>query len=232
MLKKMMGTLILLLGLMVGSVCQAGLYDNPTVAIMPFQNKVPDRWDGFGNHAGIATEELITLISDRPDVFQVYERIELQDLVDEQSLGMTGLIAEDTAAEVGNLSGVEYKIFGALTNLSAKEDSFGLAGLTGGLIGSQASVVANVSIRVVEVSTGRVVLVGQGRARAARSAYRAAWPQRAVHSCSAPRTSPTRWHSTPSPRRSRMPSTAKRDSLRRWASTTKRERNVKESLIK
>ena len=168
MLKKMMGTLILLLGLMVGSVCQAGLYDNPTVAIMPFQNKVPDRWDGFGNHAGIATEELITLISDRPDVFQVYERIELQDLVAEQSLGMTGLIAEDTAAEVGNLSGVEYKIFGALTNLSAKEDSFGLAGLTGGLIGSQASVVANVSIRVVEVSTGRVVLVGQGKGSSKR----------------------------------------------------------------
>ena len=153
MLKKMMGTLVLLLGLTMGSVCQAGLYDNPTVAIMPFQNKVPDRWGGFGDHAGIATEELITLISDRPDVFQVYERIELQGLVDEQSLGMTGLIAEDTAAEVGNLSGVEYKIFGALTNLSAKADSFG----------SQASVVANVSIRVVEVSTGRVVLVGQGK---------------------------------------------------------------------
>ena len=160
MLKKMMGILVLLGGLMMGSVCQAGLYDNPTVAIMPFQNKVPDRWGGFSDHAGIATEELITLISDRPDVFQVYERIELQGLVDEQSLGMTGLIAEDTAAEVGNLSGVEYKIFGALTNLSAKEDTFGLAG--------QASVVANVSIRVVEVSTGRVVLVGQGKGSSKR----------------------------------------------------------------
>ena len=168
MFRKMMGVLVLLGGLMMGSVCQAGLYDNPTVAIMPFQNKVPDRWDAFGDHAGIATEELITLISDRPDVFQVYERIELQGLVDEQSLGMTGLIAEDTAAEVGNLSGVEYKIFGALTNLSAKEDSFGLSGLTGGLIGSQASVVANVSIRVVEVSTGRVVLVGQGKGSSKR----------------------------------------------------------------
>ena len=163
MLKKMMGTLVLLLGLTMGSVCQAGLYDNPTVAIMPFQNKVPDRWGGFGDHAGIATEELITLISDRPDVFQVYERIELQDLVDEQSLGMTGLVSADTAVEAGNLSGAEYKIFGVLTNLSAKEDSFGLAGLTGGLVGSQASVVANVTIRVVEVSTGRIVLVGQGK---------------------------------------------------------------------
>ena len=71
MFRKMMGVLVLLGGLMMGSVCQAGLYDNPTVAIMPFQNKVPDRWDAFGDHAGIATEELITLISDRPDVFQV-----------------------------------------------------------------------------------------------------------------------------------------------------------------
>ena len=168
MFKKMMGVLVLLGGLMMGSVCQAGLYDNPTVAVMPFQNKVPDRWGGFGDHAGVATEELITLISDRPDVFQVYERIEFQGLVDEQSLGMTGLIAEDSAVEVGNMSGVEYKIFGALTNLSAKEDTLGLGDLLGGLVGSQASVVANVSIRVVEVSTGRVVLVGQGKGSAKR----------------------------------------------------------------
>jgi len=168
MFKKMMGVLVLLGGLMMGSVCQAGLYDNPTVAVMPFQNKVPDRWGGFGDHAGVATEELITLISDRPDVFQVYERIEFQGLVDEQSLGMTGLIAEDSAVEVGNMSGVEYKIFGALTNLSAKEDTLGLGNLLGGLVGSQASVVANVSIRVVEVSTGRVVLVGQGKGSSKR----------------------------------------------------------------
>ena len=168
MFKKMMGVLVLLGGLMMGSVCQAGLYDNPTVAVMPFQNKVPDRWGGFGDHAGVATEELITLISDRPDVFQVYERIEFQGLVDEQSLGMTGLIAEDSAVEVGNMSGVEYKIFGALTNLSAKEDTLGLGDLLGGLVGSQASVVANVSIRVVEVSTGRVVLVGQGKGSSKR----------------------------------------------------------------
>jgi len=168
MFKKMMGVLVLLGGLMMSSVCQAGLYDNPTVAVMPFQNKVPDRWGGFGDHAGVATEELITLISDRPDVFQVYERIEFQGLVDEQSLGMTGLIAEDSAVEVGNMSGVEYKIFGALTNLSAKEDTLGLGDLLGGLVGSQASVVANVSIRVVEVSTGRVVLVGQGKGSSKR----------------------------------------------------------------
>ena len=168
MFRKMMGILVLLGGLMMGSVCHAGLYDNPTVAIMPFQNKVPDRWGGFGDHAGVATEELITLISDRPDVFQVYERIEFQGLVDEQSLGMTGLIAEDSAVEVGNMSGVEYKIFGALTNLSAKEDTLGLGDLLGGLVGSQASVVANVSIRVVEVSTGRVVLVGQGKGSSKR----------------------------------------------------------------
>lgn len=168
MLKKMMGILVLLGGLLTGSVCQAGLYDNPTVAIMPFQNKVPYSWDGFGDRAGIATEALINLIADRPDVFQVIERIELQDLVDEQSLGMTGLVSIDSAAEVGNLSGAEYKIFGAVTNLAAKNDTLGLGDLLGGLIGSQASVTANVTIRVVEVSTGRVVLVGQGKGSSKR----------------------------------------------------------------
>ncbi|WP_315437246.1 CsgG/HfaB family protein [uncultured Selenomonas sp.] len=163
MFRKMMGILVLLGGLMVGSVCQAGLYDNPTVAIMPFQNKVPYQWDGFGDRAGIATEELTALITDRPDVFQVIERIELQGLVDEQSLGMTGLVNPDTAVEVGNLSGAEYKIFGAVTNLSAKSNTMALGALLGGMVGSQDSVTANVTIRIVEVSTGRVVLVGQGK---------------------------------------------------------------------
>ena len=163
MFKKMMSVVVLLLGLAMGSVCHAGLYDNPAVAIMPFQNKVPNIWGGFGDRAGIATEELTALITDRPDVFQVIERIELQGLVDEQSLGMTGLVNPDSAAEVGNLSGAEYKIFGALTNLSAKQSNMMLGALTGGLVGSEASVVANVTIRVVEVSTGRVVLVGQGK---------------------------------------------------------------------
>lgn len=159
MFRKMMGVLVLVGGLMMGSVCHAGLYDNPTVAIMPFQNKVPYTWDDFGDRSGIATEALINLIADRPDVFQIFERIELQELIDEQSLGMTGLVNPDTAAEVGNLSGAEYKIFGAVTNLSAKNDSLDLFDI----FGSQASVTANVTIRVVEVATGRIVLVGQGK---------------------------------------------------------------------
>ena len=168
MFKRMMGVLVLLGGLMMGSVCHAGLYDNPTVAIMPFQNKVPYQWDGFGDRAGVATEELFARISDRPDVFQVVERIEFQGLVDEQSLGMTGLISPDSAVETGGMSGAEYKIFGAVTNLSAKNDSMALGALLGGLVGSQASVTANVTIRVVEVATGRVVLVGQGKGSSKR----------------------------------------------------------------
>ena len=168
MFKRMMGVLVLLGGLMMGSVCHADLYDNPTVAIMPFQNKVPYQWDGFGDRAGVATEELFALISDRPDVFQVVERIEFQGLVDEQSLGMTGLISPDSAVETGGMSGAEYKIFGAVTNLSAKNDTMALGALLGGLVGSQASVTANVTIRVVEGATGRVVLVGQGKGSSKR----------------------------------------------------------------
>ncbi len=171
MFKKMMGVLVLLGGLMMGSVCHAGLYDTPTVAIMPFQNKVPENiWTGLGDRAGVATEELIALITDHPEVFQVVERIELQELVDEQSLSMTGLVNPDTAVEVGNLSGAEYKIFGAVTNLAARRDNM----ILGDLFGSQASVVANVTIRVVEVSTGRVVLVGRGKGSSRRISAAAA----------------------------------------------------------
>ena len=153
----------LVLGMGMSSVCQAGLHDHPTVAVMPFKNKAPDvYWESFGDYSGQATESLISKLSARYDVFNLVDREYLQDLIEEQSLGMTGLSVD--GPEVGRLLGVEYKIYGSVTGLTTKENhvSFGTYEGDSYFDNTQHRVFAHVTLRLIELSTGRIMLVAQG----------------------------------------------------------------------
>lgn len=153
----------LVLGMGMSSVCQAGLHDHPTIAVMPFKNKAPDvYWESFGDYSGQATESLISKLSARYDVFNLVDREYLQDLIEEQSLGMTGLSVD--GPEVGRLLGVEYKIYGSVTGLTTKENhvSFGTYEGDSNFDNTQHRVFAHVTLRLIELSTGRIMLVAQG----------------------------------------------------------------------
>ncbi|WP_315452943.1 CsgG/HfaB family protein [uncultured Selenomonas sp.] len=153
----------LVLGMGMSSVCQAGLHDHPTVAVMPFKNKAPDvYWESFGDYSGQATESLISKLSARYDVFNLVDREYLQDLIEEQSLGMTGLSVD--GPEVGRLLGVEYKIYGSVTGLTTKENHVSFGTYEGDLNfdNTQHRVFAHVTLRLIELSTGRIMLVAQG----------------------------------------------------------------------
>ena len=153
----------LVLGMGMSSVCQAGLHDHPTVAVMPFKNKAPDvYWESFGDYSGQATESLISKLSARYDVFNLVDREYLQDLIEEQSLGMTGLSVD--GPEVGRLLGVEYKIYGSVTGLTTKENhvSFGTYEGDSNFDNTQHRVFAHVTLRLIELSPGRIMLVAQG----------------------------------------------------------------------
>lgn len=153
----------LVLGMGMSSVCQAGLHDHPTIAVMPFKNKAPDvYWENFGDYSGQATESLISKLSARYDVFNLVDREYLQDLIEEQSLGMTGLSVD--GPEVGRLLGVEYKIYGSVTGLTTKENhvSFGTYEGDSNFDNTQHRVFAHVTLRLIELSTGRIMLVAQG----------------------------------------------------------------------
>ena len=153
----------LVLGMGMSSVCQAGLHDHPTVAVMPFKNKAPDvYWESFGDYSGQATESLISKLSARYDVFNLVDREYLQDLIEDQSLGMTGLSVD--GPEVGRLLGVEYKIYGSVTGLTTKENHVSFGTYEGDLNfdNTQHRVFAHVTLRLIELSTGRIMLVAQG----------------------------------------------------------------------
>ena len=151
------------LGLGMSSICRAGLYDHPVVAVMSFKNKAPDvGWESFGDYSGQAMEALVKTLTARYDVFTVVDREYLQDLLEEQSMGLTGVM--EGGPGVGQLKGAEYKIYGSVTGLTTKENhvSFGTYEGDSNFDNTQHRVFAHVSLKMVEVATGRIVLVAQG----------------------------------------------------------------------
>ena len=151
------------LGLGMSSICRAGLYDHPVVAVMSFKNKAPDvGWESFGDYSGQAMEALVKTLTARYDVFTVVDREYLQDLLEEQSMGLTGVM--EGGPGVGQLKGAEYKIYGSLTGLTTKENHVAAVSYENDaqVRNDQHRVFAHVSLKMVEVVTGRIVLVAQG----------------------------------------------------------------------
>lgn len=140
--------------------------DYPTVAMLPFQNKAPVRWDRFGDSAMQAGED-VGFELERTGRFEVVEREQLQAILDEHSLNMTGLVDPATAVTIGKLAGADFVAIGSITSLTTKESGgagFGVGAGGGGVVGGQVhTVAAKVMLRVVDVKTGRIVLYGRGK---------------------------------------------------------------------
>lgn len=82
------------------------------VAVIDFEQKATQELQG--KQAGeIVAEWLVTSLV-RTGRFDVVERAQLQKILKEQQLGMTGMISQDTAAKVGELLGVKVIISGSV----------------------------------------------------------------------------------------------------------------------
>jgi TolB-like protein len=87
------------------------------------------------------TEMLITaLIQD--DKFSVMERVQLEKILTEQSLGQTGTIDAETAVEVGKLSGLEAVVVGSISQLKTAIEA---------------------DARLIEVETGKALTAANAR---------------------------------------------------------------------
>ena len=143
-----------------------GIDDYPRVAVLPLQNKAAVNWHDFGDYAGSATDGL-NLELNRTMRFECIEREELQRIMDEHSLNLTGMVDRATAAEIGRLSGVDYLVMGSVASLTAKSSGgavlSGQAESAAGL--HKNKVAATVYIKVVDVETGRIVLMGRGKGK-------------------------------------------------------------------
>ncbi|MDP8212786.1 MAG: CsgG/HfaB family protein [Candidatus Zapsychrus exili] len=118
---------------------------------------------GRGSVAAENTKAFVDMLSTaliKAKKFRVIERERLGDLIQEQSLGESGMILdEETAHKLGTVHGIDYMILGAITQYGIDKTGIGTGGKLGfnlGLASEKARM--SVDMRIIEVETGAVVI--------------------------------------------------------------------------
>lgn len=90
--------------------------DVPTVAVMDFSSFMMGEGGASVNLGKAISAMLVTEFSER-DGMRIVERAELNDLLREQDLNLSGRIEEADAIEVGKMLGVQYVLHGQVTSI-------------------------------------------------------------------------------------------------------------------
>lgn len=124
------------------------------VAIVDFENKTTYGQGRLGRAAAdILSTELV-----KAKRFIVLERKELDKVLAEQKLGLSGIIDEKTAAKTGKVLGAQAVVTGAVSEFGEKLEK------GGGLIKKRKQIVeCTVDVRVVDATTGQVVYADSGK---------------------------------------------------------------------
>lgn len=150
----------LVMGNSLASAASVSILDHPTLAVLPFANKgiISKEWDReeMNQIHDFAIAELLNTGS-----FDVVERARLKDVTDEMALAMNGMANPETAAQVGNLTGAQYLVLGSINSVTTQKSSTSVVGAGT----DRYKVFATVSLRVVDVETGRIVLAAVGRGK-------------------------------------------------------------------
>ena len=129
------------------------------LAVLTFEDKTSQPYSfGFmGKDAGDAFSEMLTTALVKTGNYIVIERNELQQLLDEQSLGASGITTQESAAQLGNVLGAELVIIGAVSEFgNAKSTTGGSTRRLGIGIDNSKAVVA-VDVRIVDPSTSEIL---------------------------------------------------------------------------
>ena len=141
----------------------------PRVAVLEFKNKADNQWWYHGG-AEAAQDVFVTELV-KSGKFRVVEREQLEALMREKGLALSGDVDPSTAVKVGKLLGVNYLLTGAVTEYGAMDKSAhggGIGRLPGFNVGKR-SFVAALNARLIDTSTGEIVWADEARAEESNS---------------------------------------------------------------
>ena len=142
--------------------CLAGLHDYPNIAVLPYANKAAVSQEISLADASMVSEFVIEQLVDSGR-FSVIEREQMLAIMQEMNLSNTGMVSPMSMVQIGNLSGAQYMLVGSITGLSTKVSGAQYQNsVAGGVGGNKNTVIANVTARIFEVETGRIVLAASG----------------------------------------------------------------------
>jgi curli biogenesis system outer membrane secretion channel CsgG len=155
MFKKLM-TVILALLLAASAMGQP----KKRVAVFSFEDKTDHSWHWWdGRGPGDGMSDMLTTALVKGGKYSVIERNQIAAIMQEQQLGQSGMVTEQSAAQAGKLLGVELAVIGAVTEFGySKKEVGGLLKNKGfglGLASQKATV--GVDVRFVNTTTGEII---------------------------------------------------------------------------
>jgi len=132
------------------------------IAVMPFKlHNIHQWWTWDWDVGGGIADMLITDLVNTGK-FSVVERERLEEILQEQQLGVEGVTSAATAAKIGRVLGVQLFVFGSVTefNIERKEVSLPIVGK---VVEARARCALNARLVNVETSEIMAVMEGSGR---------------------------------------------------------------------
>lgn len=152
---------LLLLVLCFSTTClAASLKSHPVVGIVPFHDNGLISKD-FSREEMKDVVDFAYIAMSETNRFELVERTRQRAILDEYSYDMSGLVDQDTCAEIGGQLGAQYLLLGSINGLTTRHSETTVVGAGT----KRAQVTATVSLRLVDVETGRVVLAAMGRSK-------------------------------------------------------------------
>ncbi len=154
-------------------VSAADIMKYPRVAVMQFANKAIQTEDIRREDFDSAAEYAIYQLS-ASGWFDLIDYEQLHAIAKMHQINNTGLVDPSTIVQIGKFAGAQFMIVGSVTGLTTKESKVGLeaskgsrsnieTSRSGGLDTTKRTVIANVSMRIVDIETGRIVVAGLGK---------------------------------------------------------------------
>jgi curli biogenesis system outer membrane secretion channel CsgG len=141
----------------------------PRVAVLEFKNKADNQWWWHGG-AAAAQDVFVTQLV-KSGKFRVVEREQLEALMKEKGLTLSGDVDPSTAVRIGKLLGVNYLLTGAVTEYGATDHGAHGSGFRGlpGFGVHKKTFTAAMNARLIDTSTGEVVWADEARSEDSHS---------------------------------------------------------------
>ena len=149
--------------------------EKPVLGVAEFRNEVGQQaywWYGTGS-VGWDLADMVSNELAATGSFRVVERAKLEPVLAEQDLADYGRVAEGTGAEIGELTGAQYLVLGAVSayeeNVKGAGGGIGYKGIRVG--GKKGKAYMAVDLRVVNTTTGELEYVRTVEARAGSKGF-------------------------------------------------------------
>lgn len=143
-----------------------GKYTGPKlrVGVVNFQNKTPSRVLGIGE----AAADILGTILQKTERFIIIPQQDMASILNQQSMGASGVIDPTTAAQMGKVLGLNAIVTGAITAYSEAEEGVDL------LVTQKKKQIARVTVdyRIVDTTTGIQIMADSGQGEYAKTTGR------------------------------------------------------------